>query len=265
MVTVGVFDSGVGGLSVVRQVLKRLTGVQIIYYGDTARVPYGEKSKDELIYLADIVTNYLVQEGTQIIIDACNSTSAVALDYLQQKYKIPILGVIEPGVRAALQATQNGRIGLIGTEATVKSGIHAKLITSHCSDFKLISQPCPGFVPLIENGDILSPKIKELAKLYLKLLQQENVDTLILGCTHYPFLEQIIASIMGENVKLVDPAVETTIELERVLTRNGKKKDKREMLKHRFVVSGDPNHFKQVANLLPIGFKIEQVESIFVK
>jgi glutamate racemase len=265
MVTVGVFDSGVGGLSVVRQIFNRIPGVQLMYYGDTARVPYGAKSKEELIYLADIVTNFLLQEGSQIIIDACNSTSAVALDYLHEKYNIPILGVIEPGAVAALKATKNGRIGLIGTEATVKTGIHAKLISSLNPDFKVISQACPGFVPLIENGDVSSSKVQDLAKLYLKPLQKEKIDTLILGCTHYPFLEQAIAAVMGTDVKLIDPAVETVIELERILVNRFSREDKIGIPKQRFIVSGDPNHFKRVANLLSIGKKIDEVESIFIK
>lgn len=264
MITVGVFDSGVGGLSVVRQILRRLPEVRIIYYGDTARVPYGEKRKEELIYLADIVTDYLLQEGAQVIVDACNSTSAVALDYLQQKYGVPILGVINPGVKAALRATKNGKIGLIGTEATVKSGVHNKLLTSLKADFKLISQACPGFVPYIEKGDISSPEILRLAKEYLNPLIKEGIDTLILGCTHYPFLEQVILETVGPSVKLIDPAVETTSDLEKTLA-DSRKRDKLTIEDHRFVVSGDPEDFKLVANSLPIGIRITEVESIFIE
>lgn len=263
MVTVGVFDSGVGGLSVVRQILRRLPEVRILYYGDTARVPYGEKSKEELIYLADIVTAFLLQEGAKVIIDACNSTSAVALEYLQDKYKLPILGVINPGIKAALQTTKNGKIGLIGTEATVKSGIHQKLLASLKKDCCLVSKACPGFVPLIERGDISSPELFRLAKEYLAPLKKEGIDTLILGCTHYPFLEKLILDIVGSEVKLVDPAVETASELEKALagTLAG---NTLSIEDHRFVVSGDAEKFKQVANSLPIGIKLKEVESIFV-
>lgn len=264
MITVGVFDSGVGGLSVVRQILRNLPEVHIIYYGDTARVPYGEKSKEELIYLADIVTNYLLGEGAEIIIDACNSTSAVALDFLQKKYRVPIMGVINPGVKGAIKATRNGRIGIIGTEATVKSGVHRSLLAALKPDFKLFSQACPGFVPFIEKGDVLSSEIYKLATEYLDPLLRENIDTLILGCTHYPFLEPVLAEISGTNVKLVDPAVETTADLKKVVADmiSGNNLTKPE---HRFIVSGDPDSFKQVANSLPVGIKLKQVESILVK
>jgi len=263
MITVGVFDSGVGGLSVVRQILQRLPEVSILYYGDTARVPYGEKSKEELVYLADIVTAFLLQEGAKIIVDACNSTSAVALEHLQEKYRVPIIGVIKPGIKAALQTTKNGKIGLIGTEATVRSGIHQKLLASLKADFSLVSQACPGFVPFIEKGDTSSSEIRRLAKEYLEPLKKEGIDTLILGCTHYPFLEKVILDIVGPEVNLVDPAVETAGELEKTLADilPGNNAD---MEGHRFVVSGDAEKFKQVANSLPIGIKLNEVESIFV-
>ena len=159
MAVVGVFDSGVGGLSVVRRIFQKVPEVKIIYYGDTARVPYGGKNREELVYLADVVTGFLLQEGADLIVDACNSTSAVAIEYLQQKYGVPILGVIEPGVRAALLATLNNRIGLIATEATVKSGIHAKMLGAANPNVKLFDRACPGFVPLIESGDVTSSQI----------------------------------------------------------------------------------------------------------
>jgi len=264
MITVGVFDSGVGGLSVVRQILRNLPEVRIIYYGDTARVPYGEKRKEELIYLADVVTGYLLGEGAEIIIDACNSTSAVALDFLHQKYRVPIIGVIEPGVKGAIKATRNGRIGVIGTEVTVKSQVHKSLLAALKPGFKLFSQACPGFVPFIEKGDVSSPEIYKLAIEYLEPLLKENIDTLILGCTHYPFLEPVLAEITNNNVILVDPAVEATAGLREVLA-NKIRENNLEQPAHRFIVSGDPESFKQVANFLPIGIKLKQIESILVK
>jgi glutamate racemase len=206
---IGIFDSGVGGLTVLQELKRKLPAVPTVYFGDTAHLPYGSKSVDELIHFADVITGFLVEQGSGVIVDACNSTSSVALDFLKKKYPLPIIGVVEPGVDAALKITRNRKVGLIATEATVKSGAHCRLIASLDPAIEVFSQACPLFVPLVEAGEIDTPAVYRAAREYLAPLQAAGVDTLILGCTHYPFLLPVIGEILGPRVALVDPAQET--------------------------------------------------------
>ncbi|WP_227767699.1 glutamate racemase [Zhaonella formicivorans] len=263
MVVVGLFDSGVGGLTVARQVFQQLPAAHIIYYGDTARVPYGGKPVEELVYLADVITGFLIEQGAEVVIDACNSTSAVALEYLQTKYDVHVIGVIEPGVQAALNATKNGKIGLIATEATVKSGVHRRKLMEFAPKTTLFAQACPLFVPLIEAGEIDSPRVKAIAEEYLQPLQEAGIDTLILGCTHYPFLAPVLAEILGGEVQLVDPAVETVHRLLDVVPTPSGDGSNAEG-KHLYYVSGDPGQFAKVGSMLLPGYTIDKVEKLVV-
>lgn len=265
MVVAGLFDSGVGGLTVARQIFQKLPQLKIIYYGDTARVPYGGKSVAELIYLADIITGFLIEQGAQVIIDACNSTSAVALEHLQAKYQVPVLGVIEPGVKAALAATQNGKIGLIATEATIKSGMYVRKIKEAESGVEVFSQACPGFVPLIEQGEVDSPRLKDLAREYLKPLKEQGIDTLILGCTHYPFISKVLAEILGPQVILVDPAIETVNVLTELVNSLGNLSQACATPEHHFYTSGEAEHFRKIASMLLPRYPLKKVDKLVVK
>ncbi|MBZ4687306.1 MAG: glutamate racemase [Clostridia bacterium] len=246
---IGIFDSGVGGLSIVEEVFKQIPDADIIYFGDTAHVPYGPRPAEELIRFADEITHFLIREGAGVIIDACNSTSSVALDHLQEKYSNPIIGVIMPGIKSAIKLTKNGRIGVIGTETTIKSGSHAKNAAILDSDIKVFGQACPQFVPLVERGDVHSKRAYEAAEEYVTKLMEKNIDTLILGCTHYPYLRDVITAILGSEVKIVDPAIETVKEANLIFNSSGKplqKKNKKEI----YYVSGDPNSFRKVGSKL---------------
>jgi len=249
---IGMFDSGVGGLTLVSEMLRQLPGEKIVYFGDTANVPYGEKSNSELIDLADSITFFLVQKGVKAVVDACNSTSSVALDFLVEHYDVPIIGVVQAGVKDAIEKTRNGRIGVIATTATIESGAHVKEAKKLDPYVRVFGQACPMFVPLVEAGRVNSLEARMAAMEYLKPLQGKGIDTLILGCTHYPFLVPVLKEILGSGVTLVDPAVGTIKELKKLL-------EKRKMRnlthtptyeEHEYYVSGNPLTFKEVGEKL---------------
>ena len=210
---VGVFDSGVGGLTVAREIMRHLPNENIVYFGDTARVPYGSKSKDNIIRYSRQIVNFLKTQGVKAIVIACNTASALALDVVSAENDIPIIGVIEPGARAALGMTQSKKIGVIGTEATIRSQMYDKIIKSVDEEAEVIGKACPLFVPLVEEGWIYDSVTVEVAERYLSELKGYGIDTLVLGCTHYPLLRSTIGEVMGEQVTLVNPAYETAREL----------------------------------------------------
>lgn len=247
---VGVFDSGVGGLTVAREIVRQLPAETIIYYGDTAHVPYGSKTVEQLIIYADAIVNFLMERGVKAVVDACNTTSAVALGYLRKKYRLPIVGVIEPGIKEALAATRNGRIGVLATEATVASGVHARLAESLAPGAKVFPQPCPRLVPLVEAGIVEGPEAREAVAEYVEPLLRCGIDTLILGCTHYPFLAPVIQEVAGPQVVLVDPAVSTVRELEGILRHYGALRTAHGSQAHSFFVSGAAGDFRRVAQKL---------------
>lgn len=249
---IGMFDSGVGGLTIASELLKQLPGEKIIYFGDTANVPYGEKEESQLIALADMITFFLVQKGVKAVVDACNSTSSVALDYLKERYALPIIGVIEPGVREALEKTKNGRIGVIATTATIMSRAHERAARKLDPSVQVFGQACPKFVPLVEAGKISGKEAEAASLEYLVPLMEKKIDTLILGCTHYPFLSPVIKKILGPGISIVDPAVGTIKELKGILER---KKMRNISLpsgfeEQEYYVSGDPALFKEVGEKL---------------
>ncbi len=258
---IGVFDSGLGGLSVVERILEQIPQAKIIYFGDTARVPYGEKTAAELIDFADEITKFLVNNGCGVIIDACNSTSAVALEYLKEKYINPIIGVIKPGILSAIEVTKNGRIGVIATEATVKSEAHKKTAKEIDADIVIYPLACPEFVPLVEAGEVTGKKAHMVVEKTLQPLMEKNIDTIILGCTHYPFLAPTIRKVMGENVILVDPAYETAKEAK---TQYLKEENYDTAInEHKYYVTGDPDHFQRVGERL-IGKKLPTVQKVIL-
>lgn len=247
---IGVFDSGVGGLTVVKEMVHYLPGEKIIYFGDTANVPYGDKKVDQLIKLADDIAAFLVSLNVKAVVDACNSTSAVALDFLQSRYPVPFVGVIDAGVRGALNQTRNGRIGIIATKATIASQAHAKAAAKLDDRVEIIGQACPLFVPLVEAGKVDCPETVEAAEKYLAPLMRAGIDTLILGCTHYPFLISVLHRVLGEGVTLVDPAENTVLELKQLLQGKINSHRSLSVADHDYYVSGDPLVFKDVGERL---------------
>ncbi len=214
---VGVFDSGVGGLTVVREIMRQMPNERIVYFGDTARVPYGSKSKETITRFSEQIMRFLLSQNVKAIVVACNTASAYALPTLEQECPVPIIGVMKPGARTATEKTRNGRIGVIGTNATVSSGIYTSYIKELMPEAEVLGRACPLFVPLVEEGLWEDPVTDEIARRYLTELMDEGIDTLILGCTHYPLIRKTIARTVGESVELVNPAYETALELKHML------------------------------------------------
>jgi len=289
------FDSGVGGLTVMKEILEKLLNVRIVYFGDTARVPYGNRSREELIHFGEESVTFLIGQGAEAIVVACNTSSATALPVLRDRFDIPMIGMVEPGARLAVEKTIAGRIGLIATETTVRSkayssGVSRALAKGSVPENLALreawqrgdqaiavvkAQGCPLFVPLIEAGLANSVEARGIARTYLAPLQAAGVDVLILGCTHYPFLEPVIREILGEDVLIVDPALAVVEELRMLLQHieGGRRLEAvvpssdsvlgKNHWRARYFVSGDPGLFRQVGNTLlqePIDL-VEQVTS----
>jgi glutamate racemase len=217
---IGVFDSGIGGLTVVREIVKLLPYENLIYLGDTARVPYGTKSSKTVITYSQSNASFLLSKGIKLLVVACNTASAVALPSLRWDFDIPIIGVIEPGARKAVRTTKTGRVGVIGTPSTVKSNAYKKAMENIAPEVSVYSKACPLFVPLAEEG-WTDGEITELtARRYLEDFKESGIDVLILGCTHYPLLKQTIQKVVGDKITLVDSAEETALEIKRVLEEN---------------------------------------------
>lgn len=248
---IGVFDSGVGGLTVAREIMRQLPNERIVYFGDTARVPYGNKSRETVTKFSKQIVRFLETQQIKAIVVACNTASAYALEELEKEVDLPMIGVVKPGVRAALEATKNKKIGVVATEATIHSGIYSRYIEKNDSDVKVLGKACPLFVPLVEEGLWEDPVTDEIARRYLSELIDSDIDTLILGCTHYPMLRSTVAKIMGEGVTLVNPAYETARELKLLLAEKGLESEHRPELGtelYRFYVSDGAEKFKQFAN-----------------
>lgn len=246
---IGVFDSGIGGLTVVKELLRQLPKHQILYFGDTARTPYGTKSEKTIKKFAVQDTEFLIKHGAKIIIAACNTASAVAAEELQEKFKVPIFEVITPAVEKTVSITKSKRIGVIGTQATVNSGIYEKLLKNCDNNIEVIHKACPLFVPLVEENWVKNPESKTIAKKYLQSLKLSNIDTLILGCTHYPLLRDIIQTKIGKRVTLIDPAHETVNKVRRFLEDNPEiNKNIPRNAEHLFYLSDFTTKFQDIAN-----------------
>jgi glutamate racemase len=221
MIKLGIFDSGIGGLTVYKEVRQALPGADIHYFGDTARVPYGTKSAETVTRYSVQIGSYLHARGVDAVVVACNTASAYAIDVLQSVLPIPVFGVVAPGAIAAVRSTTNGIIGVVGTRGTVSSGAYQRAIAGIDPDMKVVAAHCPLFVPLVEEGWLLDPITQEIAIRYLAPLMDEGVDTLVLGCTHYPMLKEVISMVMGQEVTLIDSAEETAVKLKNYLDENG--------------------------------------------
>ncbi|MDD4371654.1 MAG: glutamate racemase [Anaerostipes sp.] len=217
---IGVFDSGVGGLTVAREIMRQLPEENLVYFGDTARVPYGTKSKETVIRYSKQIIRFLLSKGVKAIVIACNTASAVCLPELEALYNIPIIGVVEPGANSAAKATKNKNIGIIGTNGTVKSGVYTKLLRKKDPEITVVTKACPLFVPLVEEGLIDDRITEDVTQRYLSELKGYDIDALVLGCTHYPLLMNPIGHYMGEKVTLVNPAYETAKTLKATLNES---------------------------------------------
>lgn len=214
---VGVFDSGVGGLTVAREIMRQMPEERIVYFGDTARLPYGSKSQDTVIRYSRQIIRFLMSQDVKVIVIACNTASAYALETVEKESAVPVVGVVNAGARAAVSATRNGKIGVIGTEGTIRSGIYTEVMQQMKPDIEVTGKSCPLFVPLVEEGLLHDSITDEIASRYLSVLKGRYIDTLVLGCTHYPLLRSTLGRLMGSEVTLVNPAYETAIEVKKLL------------------------------------------------
>jgi glutamate racemase len=257
---IGVFDSGFGGLTVARAMIDLLPGEDLVYFGDTGRYPYGPQPLERVREYARQITTVLVERhDVKMVVVACNTAAAAALDLLRFEHEVPVIGVIDPGVRAAITATRNGRIGVIGTVGTIGSGAYQRAVRSMRAPVELTSAACPGFVEFVERGEFGSEQVHVLAERLLAPVLDGGVDTLLLGCTHYPFLARTIADVMGRDVVLVSSADETAFEVRAILEDTGQGHRPGSEGKHRFVSSGDVATFKALGRRL-LGPELDDVE-----
>lgn len=257
---IGVFDSGVGGLTVAREIMRQIPGERIIYFGDTARVPYGSKSKDTIIGFSRQIAKFLRTKEVKAIVIACNTASAFALETLSQENDIPVIGVVKPGAKVAAETTKNGKIGVIGTIGTVNSKIYNEYIRRINPEIKVFSKACPLFVPLVEEGWLYDSITVEVADRYFSELKGYGIDTLVLGCTHYPLIRHTLQKVIGEDVTLVNPAYETAVSLRKVLkekellcesqTADKEGTEEVSLPEHEFYVSDGAERFKAFANTI---------------
>lgn len=245
---IGVFDSGIGGLTVYKALKEKLPNEKVIYLGDTARLPYGTKSAETIIKFSDGNALFLLTRSVKIIVVACNSSSSYAVPYLQEKLDIPVLGVIEPGAEAAAQNSK-GKIGVIGTSATIQSGAYEKAILEKKPTAETVSKACPLFVPLVEEGWIDHPVTRMVVVEYLLPLKEQRIDTLVLGCTHYPVLKGVISSVLGKEIGLIDSAVTTAEKVCAVLKSLGWLNQKKNREEDEFYVTDFPERFKKVGEI----------------
>jgi glutamate racemase len=258
---IGVFDSGIGGLTVVRTLLQQLPHENIVYFGDTARIPYGPKGPSVVTRYSREITTFLVDQGVKAVVVACNTATAHALEVLRASYDIPIIGVIDPGARAAARATRSKRIGVIGTQGMVASRAYDRAIHATDPSIEVIATACPLFVPLVEEGWLDREATRLIAMEYLTPLTQSGIDTLVLGCTHYPLIKAVISDIMGSSIQLIDSAEETAVETAALLRQNHLTTGSTAPAKIRFVASDVPDQFMRIGQRF-LGSAIDRVETV---
>jgi glutamate racemase len=257
----GVFDSGIGGLTVARALFERLPRESVVYFGDTARVPYGPKSPDTVRRYSSEILAYLLQRGVKAVVVACNTSTAHALDHLRAQAPVPVVGVIEPGARAAVHATKTGKVGVIGTAGTIASSAYERAIRALRPDVTVHARACPLLVPLVEEGWFEHAATELIAREYLEPLKRAGVDALVLGCTHYPLLKPLLGRVLGPSVALIDSAEETAGAVQRELEQRGLAAPSTNDPTHRFVVSDDEPHFRRVGARF-LGEKLQSVEVV---
>jgi len=258
---IGIFDSGIGGLTVLKEIINELPAEGTIYLGDTARVPYGVRSPETVTRYSFENTRFLFSKQIKMLVVACNTVSSVSLDAIRKSIDIPVVGVIEPGAKAAVAATRNKRVGVIGTSATIRSGAYTNAIKSLDPSVEVFSLPCPLFVPLVEEGWTEGPVVELTAERYLADLRAKGIDTLVLGCTHYPLLKAVLSKVMGEGVMLIDSAIETAREMRGILGDSSLITSSSGAVVREFYVTDSPEKFLDVGERF-LGRKIEFIEKI---
>ncbi len=258
---IGIFDSGVGGLTVFRALEKRLPNESLIYLGDTARIPYGTRSSETIARYALEDASFIQSKNVKAIVIACNTASSVAANLLRKACSVPVMGVIRPGSQRAVAETRNGRVGVIGTEATVASGAYEKAMLALRDGLEVLSRPCPLFVPLAEEGWSEHPVTVQVAAEYLSIFRQSQVDTLVLGCTHYPLLRKVIQQAMGDEVRLIDSGEAVADVVAEMLEAEGLTRKSQEPRSEQFFVTDSATRFRRVAELF-LGRPIESLETI---
>ena len=261
---IGVFDSGIGGLTVAKEIFNLLPNESVVYFGDTARVPYGPKSPATVLRYSREAAAFLMSKDIKALVIACNTATAHAAEALSEELPVPVIGVVEPGARTAARTTESGRIGVIGTAGTIASGAYDLAVRRLVDDARVYAQPCPLFVPLIEEGWQHHEATKLVAAEYLEPLHEVDIDVLILGCTHYPLLADVIQETLGPDVRLVDSAHETAIELRQVLKDSQQLRADVEPPFHMFFASDSPMRFREVGSRF-LGGKVVDVEKVVVE
>jgi len=261
LLPIGVFDSGLGGLTVVKQILLHLPNESIIYFGDTARLPYGTKSISTVHKFSLQIARFLQDQGVKIIVVACNTASSLALNVIKENTAVPVLGVIEPGVSAALRVSKSKSIGVIGTTATILSGAYEKILKKLDPAVNVNSVACPLFVPLVEEGWEQSDVAEMIARKYLDQIINTEIDTLILGCTHYPILKDVLHKVISDRVKIIDSSVEIAREVHSLLEMQNLLRGQVEKPHHQFYVSDRPQRFEEIAERF-LGESLPNVKQI---
>ncbi len=260
---IGIFDSGIGGLTVLKEMIRITPDEKTIYLGDTARVPYGIRSPETVIRYSFENTRFLVSKEIKLMVVACNTASSVGLDAIKRKVSIPVIGVIEPGAKAAVKATLNEKVGVIGTQATISSSSYTKAIHALDGSIEVFGLACPLFVPLVEEGWTEGAITTLVAEKYLEGLKDKGIDTVVLGCTHYPLLKKVIAEVMGEGVRLIDSAIETACEIKETLKTLGLGREGKGDSSREFFVTDSTERFLKVSEKF-LGQKIENIRKIEV-
>lgn len=260
---IGIFDSGIGGLTVVKDVMKQLPNESIVYFGDTARVPYGSKSKKTVTKFSAQIIRFLKEQNVKAVIIACNTVNSNCIEELRAEFpELPISGVVEPGVTMALRTTKNGRIGIIGTEATIASGRYPELLKEADGSLEVFGKACPLFVPLVEDGWAEHEVAREVASVYLEELIQQDIDSLILGCTHYPMLTETIRKVVGTHIELINPANEAAYQMGEYLKAYELQADS--VPTYKFYVSDHAERVKSVAKMF-LDYPVHEVDTIDIE
>lgn len=261
--SIGVFDSGLGGLTAVKQILKELPNESIVYFGDTGRVPYGTRSEETIIKYSKSDINFLISKDVKVIVVACGTASSVALPVIKEEYDLPIIGVVDAAANAAVSATKNKKIGIIGTPGTIKSGSYEKVIKKLMPDVKTYQKACPLFVPLVENGHFETQVARLVTEEYLEEIKAQGVDTLILGCTHYPLLKKVIGDYMGGEVSLIDAGAEVAKSLKKVFAEREMTTERCQRGETDFFVSDSIESFESLGGLFleeKIDGRVEKID-----
>ncbi|SDB95267.1 glutamate racemase [Pelagirhabdus alkalitolerans] len=261
---IGVIDSGVGGLTVARELMRQLPKEQLIYLGDTVRCPYGPRPKEEVVRFTTEMVTFLMEKQIKMLVIACNTATAFTLDYLREKLTIPVIGVIDPGARAAIKVTETKAIGVIGTEGTIKSQAYPEALKQISAGLNIYDLACPQFVPLVESGHFSSEAAEQVVETSLEPLKRhKELDTLILGCTHYPLLTDWIQKAMGEHVSIISSGEETAREVSAIMSYQKIACDGKRIPDHQFYTTGSPILFEQIANRW-MDYPVNTVEQIVI-